>query len=268
MRQFFGVKMETGHYDTHEQKPQQTPKSASGLIVELGRLLLLLLWTIIRRLIRITYKTVRFAVKFTKLCIDSAIDWWRDRSTQEKVRFIRLKARHYCRQAWRYTCWTCVKLWHWTIICAKAFVRYAKITAKLVWLGIVWLCVNTVQLIIHTKPALIRLGKWLKKSYRQSIDSLGLMQRGIRLRNIRRRRRYQAFKRNGGLKGSLENVTTRLKSSIQSYMEEEQNEANPEAITEDDIFGERFEEIEQANRAHVIGKKIFSSVKNIVDTNE
>jgi hypothetical protein len=37
---------------------------------------------------------------------------------------------------------------------------------------------------------------------------------------------------------------------------------------EDDIFGERFEEIEQANRAHVIGKKIFSSVKNIVDTNE
>ena len=51
-------------------------------------------------------------------------------------------------------------------------------------------------------------------------------------------------------------------------MEEEQNEANPEAITEDDIFGERFEEIEQANRAHVIGKKIFSSVKNIVDTNE
>jgi len=263
--------METEHYDIQEPQPQrqvETPKSARDLLAELGRLLLLLLWAVTKRLIRITYKTIRFTIRFIKLCIDSTIEWWKDKSTQEKVRAIRLKTRRWCRQAWHCLCIGCKKFWHGTVVFSKAFVKYTKIAAKLTWLGLVWLCVNLVQLIIHTKPVLIRLGKWLKASYRQLAANIGLMRRGIRLRNLKRRRRYQTFKRNGGMKGALENITNSLKSSIQSYMEEEQNEADPEAITEDDIFEERFEEIEQANKAHVIGKKIFSSVKNIVDINE
>lgn len=263
--------METEQYDIQEPQPQrqaEPPKTAKDLLAELGRLLLLLLWAITKRLIRITYKTIRFTIRFIKLCIDSTIEWWRDKSTQEKVRAIRLKTRRWCQLAWHYFCIGCKKFWRGTVIFSKTFVKYTKIAAKLTWLGLVWLCVNFVQLIIHTKPVLIRLGKWLKTSYRQAIVKLRLMRRGIRLSNIKRRRRYQAFKRNGGMKGALEHATSSLKNSIQSYMEEEQNEADPDAITEDDIFEERFEEIEQANKAHVIGKKIFSSVKNIVDVNE
>ena len=94
------------------------------------------------------------------------------------------------------------------------------------------------------------------------------MGRGVRLWKIRRRRGYQAFKRNGGMKGALEKTSTGLKGAIRSYMEEEQDEATPEAITEDDLLEERFEEIEQANRAHIISKKFFSSVKNIVESEE
>ena len=263
--------METYPHDISDPKPQPQPdssKSVGALGAELSRLFLLLLWAICKRLIRITYKAIRFSVKFVRLCINSVVEWWRDKSTQEKVRYIRLKARRWCKLVWKYTCVGSRQLWRGLIICCKATVRYTKIAAKLTWVGLLWLGANTLRLLIHTKPALISLGKWLKATYRKAIARMKRIKRAIRLRQLRGHRKYQTFKRNGGIKGAMENASRALKSSIQSYMEEEQNEANPEAITEDDIFEERFEEIEQTNRAHAIGKKIFSSVKHIVDTNE
>jgi hypothetical protein len=232
----------------------ENKRTVSSLLLELGRLFLLLLVAILKRIVRIIYKSVRFSVAFVKLCVKSAVEWWQDKSTQEKVRFLRLKLRQWCRLTWKYVKIGCRKLAEWTVKGCKGAVKYSVVAAKLLWKGTVWLCVNFVQLILHTKPMLIRMGKGLKR-----------MRRGMKLRNIRRKRKYEAFKRNGGMKHALEQASKSLKSSIQSYMEEEQDEVDPNAITEDDIIEERFEELEQANKAHVIGKKLFSSVKNIVD---
>ena len=254
--------------DEPVQQPADSPKSAKELWMEIGRLLLLLLWTIVKKFIRITYKSIRFSIAFVKLCATSAKEWWQDKSTQEKVRTIKAKTKYWCKEGGKYTKTGCKTLWRWTVIASKALAKYSVITAKLTWRGIVWLCVNFVQLIIHTKPVLIRWGKATKRGYKQLRLHLKQMRRGIKLKKIRQKRRYAAFKRNGGTKGWLENTSKSLKSSIQSYMEEEQNEADPDAITEDDIIEARFEELEQTNRAHIIGKKIFSSVKSIVEENE
>lgn len=51
-------------------------------------------------------------------------------------------------------------------------------------------------------------------------------------------------------------------------MEEEQTEAMPDAITEDDIFAEEMKQNEQSSRAQIIGKKIFDEMKRVVDADE
>ena len=254
-----------------EERPQQEvepPKTAKELWMEIGRLLLLLLWAITKKLIRVTYKSVRFLYRFCKLCVKATIEWWNDKDTQEKIRSIRKKIKRGCQIALQYTKTGCKHLWRWTVAGSKAAWKYSIIAAKLTWVGIVWLCVNLVQLIIHMKPTLIRMGKAIKQGFRQSVAAMKRMRRGMKLSGIRRRRRYQEFKRKGGMKGALENANRGLKAAISSYMEEEQNEVAPDAITEDDLLEERFEEIEQANRAHTISKKFFSSVKNIVESEE
>lgn len=242
-----------------QENNNENRRTVGSLLLELGRLLLLLLLAILKRIIRIVYKSVRISVAFAKLCARSAIEWWQDKSTQEKVRFIRLKLRLWSRLAWKHTLQGCRKLWQWTVLGCKAMVKYSAIAVRLLWKGLVWLCTNLVQLILHMKPTLIRMGRAMKRGWKR-------MRRGMKLRRIRRKRGYEAFKRNGGMKHVLEQASKSLKSSIQSYMEEEQDDVDPNAITEDDIIEERFEELEQGNKAHAISKKIFSSVKNIVDT--
>lgn len=250
------------------QQSADTTKSARELWMEIVRLLLLLLWTIVKKFIKVTYKSICFCIAFAKLCATSAKNWWQDKSTQEKVRAIKIKTRYWCREGWKYTKRGCKALWRWTVIASKAVVKYSVITARLIWKGLVWLCINFVQLIIHTKPMLIRWGKATQRGYKLLRFYLQQMRRGIKLKKIVQQRRYATFKRNGGTKKWLENTSKSLKSSVQSYMEEEQNEAAPDAITEDDIIEARFEELEQTNRAHIIGKKIFSSMKNIVEEKE
>ncbi|MBQ9363620.1 MAG: hypothetical protein IJT97_09430, partial [Bacteroidaceae bacterium] len=192
-----------------QENNNENKRTVSSLLLELGRLLLLLLLAVLKRIIRIVYKSVRFSVAFVKLCAKSAAEWWHDKSTQEKVRFLRLKLRLWCRVCWKYTKLGCRKLGEWIVKGCRGAVKYSVIAAILLWRGIVWLCLNLIQLVLHTKPMLIRMGKGLKR-----------MRRGIKLRNIRRRRRYEAFKRNGGMKHALEQASKSLKSSIQSYMEE------------------------------------------------
>lgn len=233
-------------------------KTTKELWVELGHLLLLLLWEIVKKIIRVTYKSIRFAYRFVKKCIEAARVWWNDKSTQEKVRSIRRKTAVYSKLAWKWTKKTCRKAWKLTGHACRLALKYTILAVIAVCRGIAWTARTLVQLIIHMKPTVIRLREaWAVRRK--------LMARGRKLKKIRRRRRREAFRRNGGIRGALERKTTSLKQSIQSYMEEEQNDANPEAITEDTFIEERFEQLEQDNRAQAIGKKFFSSIKNIVE---
>lgn len=241
--------------DTQKADKKKTTKE---LWLELGRLLLLLLWEITKKLIRVTYKSIRFAYRFTKKCIEATRIWWNDKSTQEKVRSIRRRTTIYARLTWKWIKKACRKTWKIFKCVCRLIAKYIILFAIAVWKGIVWTLHTLVQLIIHMKPTIIRLRQSAAERRRK-------MARSRKLSTIRRRRRREAFKRNGGLRGALERKTNSLKSSIQSYMEEEQTEVNPEAITEDVFIEESFEKLEQENRAQAIGKKFFSSIKNIVE---
>ena len=248
--------------DTERHEPTQpTPlskKTTKELWVELCHLILLLLWAITKKIIRVTYKSIRFTYRFIKKCIEATIVWWNDKSTQEKVRSIRRKTRIYSRHIWKWTKNGIISTCRTTVQTCRLIVRYTFRGIVAVFKGLAWTLVTLVQLIIHMKPTIIRL-RHSYKEWRRRVA------RGRKLKQIRKSRQHEAFKRSGGFRGALERKTASLKASIQSYMEEEQSETTPDAITEDDILEERFEQIEQDNKAQIIGKKFFSSIKNIVE---
>ncbi len=88
----------------------------------------------------------------------------------------------------------------------------------------------------------------------------------IARRNHRRRvLAFRRFRKNKGFKGLLLDTGDFLKKTLDNYMDEEQTSAISETEVEDDIYEE---DTEGGNKAQVIGKKLFSSVKNIVDVND
>ena len=222
-------------------------KSIKELLVELGRLLLLLLWVILKYLIRYTYKSIRYTIRLTRQGLTAIGVWWRDKSTQEKVRTLRRKSKVYLKAFGRL-------IIHGLRLCLKYFFLSLIYLIK----GLKWLVVNFVQFIIHMRPTLKR---WRVEFKEWRIRA----KRGRRLKAIRRQRRREAFKRGGGMRGTLERKTASLKASIRSYMEEDQEDTTPDAITEDDIIKENFKHLENDNKAQAISRKFFSSIKNIVE---
>ncbi len=228
-------------------KNTSSQKSIKELLVELGRLLLVLLWAILKYLIRCLYKSIRFTIRLTRQGLASIGVWWRDKSTQEKVRTLRRKAKVYLKASGRF-------IIHVLRLCLKYFILSIIYLFK----GLKWLAVNFIQFIIHMRPT-VKRWRIAFREWRR------LAQRGKKLKAIRRQRKREAFKRGGGMRGALERKTASLKSSIRSYMEEDQEDATPEAITEDDIIKKNFEQIENDNKAQAISRKFFSSIKNIVE---
>lgn len=235
-------------------EPQDPPirdavpqKSIKELLMELGHLLLVLLWTILKYLIRYIYKSIRFTIQLIRQGLKAIGVWWRDKSTQEKVRTLRRKAKVYLKALGRL-------IIHLLRLCLKYFFLSIIHLCK----GVKWIAVNFVQFIIHMRPTLKR---WRREFQKWRVR----VKRGKRLKAIRRQRRREAFKRGGGMRGALERKTASLKASIRSYMEEDQEDATPDAITEDDIIKENFKQLENDNKAQAISRKFFSSIKNIVE---
>ena len=56
-----------------------------------------------------------------------------------------------------------------------------------------------------------------------------------------------------------------LRNTLNEYMDEEEASSETSSNIDDDIYEE---DLEDGNKAKVIGKKLFSSVKNIVDVND
>lgn len=242
--------------------------SKKGLLLETVRLFLQLLWVILRRIIRIIFKSIRFFVLFIKLCVESTIEWWNDKSTQEKVSEIKRKTRIGAQKSWKYTKIYATRFARFCVKVLTHLRHYSILAGKAIIAAVIWTAVNTVQLIIHMRPTVIRMWNATKHGAKAFAAWTKRVRRGTRLRKLRRKRRYAEFKRNGGFKKMLYDTSRSLKSSIQTYMEEDQEEAAPDAITEDNLIEEKFNEMEQENKAHIIGKKLFTSVKNIVETDE
>lgn len=244
-------------------KPEQK-KTTKELWIELGRLILILSVTIIKYCLSSIGKAILYIWAFIKAGFRTIGIWWRDKDTQEKVHSIHLKIIRFLRLTLKWTIKSLITLWGWIKkglrIGIRKTIKYILLTFIYLWKGTRWTVINFTEFIIHMRPTVIRMGVAFRQ-WRQNIA------RGRHLRKIRKQRRHEDFLRNGGVRGALERKTKSLKTSIRSYMEEEQNEVTPEAITDDEIFREKFEQIENDNKAHVISKKFFKSIKNIVEDN-
>ena len=90
------------------------------------------------------------------------------------------------------------------------------------------------------------------------------MHRICKIKRAKQKIAYRKFRQHKGFKGLLIDIGNYLKSQIEKYMDEEQVEASADTSNEEAVM----EIGEDDNTAQIIGKRIFSKVKTIVDINE
>jgi hypothetical protein len=254
-----------------EEKPYgqdkySTEKSAPQLMRELLRLLLVLLWRFLLWLIRRLLKGVLWCMETAEEGWESLVAWWHDNDTQEKV----AKTKAWLKMATR-------KLARWSVIAAKATCKGIKIGASASWRGLViaikatgrGIVVGTkatIQGIIHLRPTVKRIGQLTVQGFKATLAWIRRCRRGAKLSRIRRKRAYQAFRRNGGVKGWIAHSSQSIRNGIEMFMEEDQEEATPEAVTEDDLMEEALAEgANEGKRSRQIGQSLLTHAKNFMD---
>ena len=231
-------------------------KSGRELALELGRLILLLLWKIFRRGLKIAAKFLLFIMESMQEGWERLVDWWHDKDTQEKVAEIKAAIKR-----------GCIKFGKWCVIAFHATVKGLKIAGIAAFRGTFIAIKATANGIVHLRTTAITLFHLSVKGAKAFIAWLRRCGRGVKLFHIRRKRAYQRFRQNDGFKGLLVDTTNAVSSGISMFMEEDEMEATPDAVTEDDILAEKIEKkiAEEGGVATKIGHKIFKKAKDIVE---
>lgn len=249
--------------DAYEYYSKQSFKR---LIFEFFRLSLLLVWRVILQGVKLLVKSLLYLIESAQKGCQRLIEWWNDNDTQDKIAEIKATLKRWIRI-----------FGSWCVIAAKATLSGLTIAAvatghgivigtKATGRGIIVGTKATIQGIIHLKPTIIKIGELTLRGCKAFVAWLKRCGRGIKLSHIRRKRAYQQFKRNGGVKGAIVASTTAVSNGIKMFMEEDEEEAAPDAVTEDNILVEELEEYtSEGNKAQKIGKKIFTKAKDIMD---
>lgn len=253
--------------DERQQKQDEfSSRSAMQLCREILKLLFVLLWRMLLWCIR---KFLKGVLWFIQACEDGCERlniWWHDNNTQEKVSKIK---------AWLHT--AIQTFGRWCVIAGKATAKGIAIGAVMLWKGIIIATKATIQgLFIATKATIrgiIHLRPTIKKICHLTVQGakatwawMKRCRRGMKLFHIRRKRAYQRFRRNGGMKGLMVATSRSIKNGVQMFMEEDQEEAAPDAVTEDDIMAEELEE--RANdgiKSIKYGKSFMDKAKDFMD---
>lgn len=238
-------------------------KSGSQMLAEVGRLILLLLLTLLKWLGRLLLRGLKLLLKYickgllwlidaTGYAIERLQAFWNDNNTQEKLR--KMKAALVTAGE---------QLWSWTVAGSKA-----------TWRGLVWLANKTVQGIIHLGPTLKAVGRGLK----QAVCAVGRwfrrLWRGLRKWHINRQRAYRRFRQNKGFRGLLIDLGNWLKGQIRDYIEEEplQRRLPVETIEEDVVDDDEADDpfrgldnVENPSKVQTFGRRIYNAMKRIVE---
>lgn len=256
------------HNDTNiaSEHEKEAGRSASQLLRELLRLILVLIWRFLVWLFKRILKGILWCMQAIEEGAQRLNEWWHDNDTQEKVAKIK---------AWLKR--TAKAIGHGCVVAMKATGKGLAIAAKATWHGLKVAAIATghgivrgvhatIQGIIHLRPTIKRIGRAIARGAQAFVAWLKLCRRGAKLSSIRRRRRREAFRRNGGIKGWMSRTSHNVRSNIERFMEEDQEEADPDAVTEDDIMQEALEEgANDGKRPMKIGKSIMSHAKNFMD---
>lgn len=216
------------------------------LIKEIAQLTILLIWKLLLKAFKLLLKLCKSAISSAKAGIIKCRNYWNDTSTQNKIK----KAKAGLRKL--------------ASAILKGLVRFLKITARLLILFLKC-CIHT---ILHIRPALKKLMHLLRrctKSIKRSIK-----RRCIKTKLFFRRKKksYNNFRKNKGFKGFLMDMNRSLKTNIKKYMDEEQTDVDDDAPDEEEKIEKMLQIEENSSKAEILGKKIFSSVKNIVDLSD
>ena len=229
-------------------------KSGGEILSEILHLLGVFLLKLLRHLLRMILRGIIWTIDAMERLWQSIVDYWNDNSTQEKVRkfnkFVAASLRvagHWMRKAGR-------QLLKFTIAAAKATKR-----------GTIWLCREIIHGITHLKPTLIRLGHLCQRIGKWIWRQLGRFAGSVKAYFARRREAYRTFRKNKGFKGLLMDIKAHLQVSLKDYMEEDQEEASDETISDEELIKEG---IGSKSKTRHIGQKIYEGMNDIVSADK
>lgn len=236
------------------------------------RLIGVLLLAMMKYLLRLVVKGIVYTGKGIKNTCHRIKVFWKSNSTQEKLRKIRIHSRIAARKTARALAKAGRWCWKWTRKGLRLFLKYLLLGCIYAWKGLVWFGKATLNAIIHLGPTLRKLGMLIQVGYHKMIVGLWYLCRRIRLRHLKNKRAWRRYRMNGGIKGMLIGTAGALRGSISRFMEEDDETSDtdtdsPEEEVEedDDGIGQYVKPDENDSKAAALGKKIFTSLKDIVD---
>lgn len=269
---------ETGQETRHENEKslrerleQMSVGKIAWLIV---RLIGLLLLTFLKYLLRLLVRSVVYAYEGVKKTCKRIKVFWNSNSTQEKIRKLRIHFRLAMRKTGRALAKAGRWCWKWTRKGLRKTLRAILIGIIYTCKGLAWLGKASLNAILHIGPTLRRLGHLIEVGYHQMIIGLWHLCRRIRLRHLKNKRAWRRYRLNGGLKGLMIGTAGSLRSSISRFMEEDETaESSDDTVTdeeveeEEDEIGKYVKPDDNDSKATALGKKIFTSLKEIIDEN-
>lgn len=243
--------------EQYKNNKDYNEKSTLAVLGEILKLLCLLLWKGIKILGRFLLKCLKFILKwiikgliFVIDFIDSSIgkvkSFWNDNSTQEKRR----KVVEGLKRA--------------GLACLKG------IGVALLFVGksLLWLLKKFILGLIHLKTTFKLFWEWLKNTSVRFVNWTRKQGRNFKTWMSNLRRNYRSFRHNQGFKGLLVDMRNGLKGEITKFVEKEADEENDE--NDDNVEIEIDTEINEDDDDNPgvlkkIGRKIYRSMKNIVD---
>jgi len=236
--------------------------STTQQIVEALRLLLLLIWEVIKYCFRKIVKGIAYVIYYAIRGVEWLVDFWNSNDTQQKKKKVIEATKRGAIQLREWTVIAAQFAWRWTKIGTRKLCEWSVIAFHATVKGIIWFAHAVVEFIIHMKPTIIKMGKATKAGAIAFWQWLKRMHKASQIRAVNRRRALIHFKHNGGVTGMLHRAGNNVKGSINSYMDEEQNEVSSELVS-DELFDEEINEND--GKAHIFGKKFYKRIKDIVE---
>ena len=240
-------------------------QSGLRLLAEIGRLLLVLAGRVAAGAGRLLWRGLRLVLKWACRGLLALIDvsergwtraaaFWNDNGTQEKLRKARRAA--------------------WSALCASGRgARAASVWAArgLAWLAVrawaalVWLLVAAARALVHLGPTLVAAGRGLARGARAARAGMRRAGRSVAAWRARRRAAWRRFRRNAGFRGLLVDVGVWLKGEVDSYMDEEQDEAQGDVLTDAELLDAQLGGRPGAEGRRALGGRVYDWMRRIVE---
>lgn len=224
--------------DSHKRSYET---SEGEMLADILKLSLKLLLKLLVRLCKFIAKGLALLFYLFKLGIQRIIDFWNDNNTQQKLRI----AKKWCRNAIRL-------LSMWLVLCLRFFVKIGVWTAKAIGHGL-----------LNLKPSLVMLGNLIVRFAHAMWKLCIALGRRVKLFFVHRKRAYAAFRKNKGFRGLMIDTKNYLQHLLNDYMDEDQGEADSNSMSYEEYIKEVRSE---KNDSNTLGKRIYQSMKNIIDS--